>query len=106
MSAEIRKVKPDELAAYLRVLPYANGLPWGVSDNGRPILERGGLVGVEPDPDRGDLAAAGLAGDHDRPLGRIEHERRARVDLKKACGEPPVRARADLEPEKLPAAFQ
>lgn len=27
MSTEIRKVKPDELADYLKVLPYANGLP-------------------------------------------------------------------------------
>ncbi len=27
MPAEIRKVEPDELAGYLKVLPYANGLP-------------------------------------------------------------------------------
>jgi predicted acetyltransferase len=27
MSTEIRKVKPDEMADYLKVLPYANGLP-------------------------------------------------------------------------------
>jgi predicted acetyltransferase len=27
MSTEIRKVKPDEMTDYLRVLPYANGLP-------------------------------------------------------------------------------
>src|ERR1700759_2268735 len=27
MSTEIRPVKPDELTGYLKVLPYANGLP-------------------------------------------------------------------------------
>ncbi len=27
MSTEIRRVKPDELVDYLKVLPYANGLP-------------------------------------------------------------------------------
>src|SRR5580692_9226422 len=79
----------------------AAGIPgrWscGGSDDRRRIAERGGLVGVEPDPDRGDLAADGLAGDDDRPLGRVQHERWARVDLHEAYGGPLVRAGSGLE---------
>src|SRR5580698_1464924 len=78
----------------------------GDSDDGRRVLECRGLVGVEPDPDRGDLAADGLAGNHDRPLGRVQHERRARVDLNEAYRGPLVRARAGLERDESPAAFE
>src|SRR5580700_3612830 len=78
----------------------------GDSDDGRRVLECHGLVGVEPDPDRGDLAADGLAGDHDRPLGRVQHERWARVDFNEAYGGPLVRARAGHERDESPAAFE
>ena len=52
------------------------------------------------------LAADGFAGDHDRPLGRVQHERRARVDLNEAYGGPLIRARAVLERDESPAAFE
>jgi hypothetical protein len=56
-----------------------------------------------PGPDGGDLASDGLAGDHDRALGRAEHERRARVDLENAYAGQLVPSRLGrvLNPNKL-----
>ena len=43
MSTEIRRVKPDELVDYLKVLPYANGLPdWERSRPRRTAVPRRG----------------------------------------------------------------
>ncbi len=41
------------------------------------IPDRRGLVGVEPDPNGGDLFVDSLAGDYDRTFGRFKYQRRA-----------------------------
>src|SRR6202012_1504473 len=57
MSTEIRPVKPDELTGYLKVLPYANGLPhW----EPLPAARRAGGTGPADGLGRRDHAASWL----------------------------------------------
>jgi len=76
MSSEIRRVNPDELVDYLKVLPFANGLPYWEPF---PAAWHGGPEAwPQPDPPAGPAQLAAWA-DELRPAGYF-HPQAAFVD--------------------------